>query len=380
MKFNQPIVRNIAFALLGFAFVYFLYDQFFQSKPQGPAPLPVIVQKPKVINMGEYVTQTGNTVAYQSVDLVARIEGYLDSIEFTDGAFVKKGQELFVVEPEPYLEQLLSAEATLKSQKATYAYNKSEYERQKNMYKQNATSLNSVEMWKSKVEESQANIESAEASVMTAKINYGYTHVSAPFDGRMGRHLVDVGNLVGNGKATTIANIEQINPIYVYFNLNEIDLIKLRAMAKKRNLKPMEVAPISIEVGLQTENGYPHKGELNFVDSGLNASTGTMQFRGIFKNDGFPLVPGLFVQVRVPLSEPYPQLTIPDEAVLYDQIGAYILVVNTKDVVEVRRVVIGGIENGLRAITKGVGANDRVIVSGLQNATPDQTVSPKEEK
>ncbi|KTD78763.1 efflux RND transporter periplasmic adaptor subunit [Legionella waltersii] len=378
MKFNQPIVRNIAVALLGFAFVYFLYDQFFQSKPQGPAPLPVIVQKPKVIKMGDYVTQTGNTVAYQSVDLVARIEGYLDSIEFTDGAFVKKGQELFVVEPEPYLEQLLSAEATLKSQKATYAYNKSEYERQKNMYKQNATSLNSVEMWKSKVEESQANIESAEASVMTAKINYGYTHVSAPFDGRMGRHLVDVGNLVGNGAATTIANIEQINPIYVYFNLNEIDLIKLRAMAKKRHLKPMDVAPIPIEVGLQTETGYPHKGELNFVDSGLNASTGTMEFRGILKNDGYPLVPGLFVQVRVPLSEPYPQLTIPDEAVLYDQIGAYVLVVNAKDVVEVRRVVIGGIENGSRAITKGVGANDRVIVSGLQNATPDQTVSPKE--
>lgn len=324
--------------------------------------------------------QTGNTVAYQSVNLVARVEGYLDSIKFTDGAFVKKGQELFVVEPEPYLEQLRAAEASVDSAKASYAYTKSEYARQQNMYKQNATSLNSVEMWKSKVDEAKADVEKAEANVINAAINYGYTHVSAPFDGRMGRHLVDVGNLVGNGKATTIVTIEQLDPIYVYFNLNEIDLIKLRDAARKRNLKPMEVAPIKFGVALQTEKGFPHTGELNFIDSGLNSSTGTMEFRGTLKNKGYPLVPGLFVQVRVPLTEPYPQLTIPDEAVLYDQIGAYVLVLNEKDVVEIRRVTTGSIEDGSRAISKGLSSKDRVVVSGLQNATPDQQVNPQQAK
>ncbi|MDP1615051.1 MAG: biotin/lipoyl-binding protein, partial [Methylococcales bacterium] len=152
-----------------------------KNAPQIPLPY-VITQKPQIIKMSEYVTQTGTTVAYNSVNLVARVEGYLNTISFTDGTFVKKGNPLFVIEPEPYMDKLLEAKASVAVQQANYAYTKSEYARQQHMYKENATSLNSVEAWLAKSQESAAEIDKAVANAAVAAINYGYTHVSAPFD------------------------------------------------------------------------------------------------------------------------------------------------------------------------------------------------------
>ncbi|KGP64269.1 multidrug RND transporter [Legionella norrlandica] len=377
---KKNLIKIIAIVFFGVIFIYLVFEYFSKNKVPVSTPPVVIVQKPKLMEMAEYVTQTGNTVAFQSVDLVARIEGYLDAIKFTDGAFVKKNQELFVIEPEPYMEQLLAAQATVAAQKANYTYAKSEYARQQRMYKQNATSLNNVEKWKAQVDEAQAGVDKSEADAKNAEITYSYTHVLAPFDGRMGRHLVDVGNLVGNGKATDLATIEQIDPIYVYFNLNELDLLKIRNAARNKGYKPMELVKVPVEVALQNEEGFPHKGTLDFVNTGLNASTGTMEFRALLPNKGYPLVPGLFVEVRVPISDPSPRLTIPDSSVQYDQIGPYLLVVDKDNYVLIKRVTLGGVENGMRAITKGLDAQDRVIVSGLQNATPNDLVTPKMEK
>ena len=338
-------------------------------------PLPtVVIQKPKVTKMTEYVTQTGTIVAYNSVDLVARIEGYLEAIEFTDGTFVKKGKELFIVEPKPYLEKLKSAEATVEVQRASYKYSKSEYERQKRMYKQNATSLNNVEKWAAKTDESKAEIDKAVADAEIAAINYSYTHVLSPFDGRIGRHLVDLGNLVGNGKATDLATIQQMDPIYAYFNLNELDLFKIRAAAAAHDFKPKDINRISAYVRMQNETEFLHEGKLDFVNTGLNASTGTMEFRALLSNKDYALLPGLFVQVRVPISPPTPRLTMPDTAVLYDQIGAYILIVDNNNYVLQKRVELGALEQGIRAITKGLDAQDNVIISGLQNAIPGHQV------
>ena len=338
-------------------------------------PLPtVVIQKPKVTKMTEYVTQTGTIVAYNSVDLVARIEGYLEAIEFTDGTFVKKGKELFIVEPKPYLEKLKSAEATVEVQRASYKYSKSEYERQKRMYKQNATSLNNVEKWAAKTDESKAEIDKAVADAEIAAINYSYTHVLSPFDGRIGRHLVDLGNLVGNGKATDLATIQQMDPIYAYFNLNELDLFKIRAAAAAHDFKPKDINRISAYVRMQNETEFLHEGKLDLVNTGLNASTGTMEFRALLSNKDYALLPGLFVQVRVPISPPTPRLTMPDTAVLYDQIGAYILIVDNNNYVLQKRVELGALEQGIRAITKGLDAQDNVIISGLQNAIPGHQV------
>lgn len=381
MTFDRKSKRvKIAIIICVLLLIYIVIHEILKKRaPTLPTP-PVIIKKPVLTEMAEYIVQTGNTVAYNSVDLVARVEGYLNEVNFTDGSFVKKDQELFVIEPEPYKEKLIEANAEVVAKKAALTYAQAEYARQKQMYKDNATSLNNVEKWLAQSEGAKADVDQAVANAEIAAINYSYTHVLAPFDGRIGRHLVDPGNLVGNGKATDLATIEQIDPIYVYFNLNELDLIKVRAAAKEAGIKTSaEIYQIPVAVAMQNETGFPHPGTLNFVNTGLNASTGTIEFRALIPNKNFSLLPGLFVQVRIAITHPSPQLTIPDTAVLYDQIGPYLLVVNKDNIVVLKRVTLGSSENGIRAINKGLEENDQVIVDGLQNATPGNPVAPKEQ-
>ncbi|HSW68931.1 MAG TPA: efflux RND transporter periplasmic adaptor subunit [Gammaproteobacteria bacterium] len=374
IKLNPINRKQAMIAIVVLILLYFFIHLFMKPKaPAFPAP-KVTVKFPEWKEVAEYVTQTGTLAAFNSVDLVARVEGYLDAIEFVDGTFVKKGKELFVIQPEPYMEQLKGAQAEVDIQKASNTYAKSEYDRQKRMYKQNATSLDNVEKWMAKTEETTAEIAKAVANEQIAAINYSYTHIQAPFDGRIGRHLVDLGNLVGNGVATNLATIEQINPIYVYFNLNELDLIKLRAAAAARGFKPSDLNQIPAYVKLQNETSFKHKGHLDFVNTGLNASTGTLEFRAIFDNENYILLPGLFVQVRILVEGPNKRLTLPDTAILYDQIGPYVLTVDLNQIVQLKRVELGPIDQGIRAIKNGLTDKDRVIVSGLQFATPNNKV------
>ena len=374
---KQKVRKTILLVIIAFFFIKGVLSYF--PKRAGPElpPPPVVVQKPKSLKIADYVTQTGTLVAYNSVNLVARIEGYLKRVQYTDGTFVQKGQPLFVVEPKPYLEKLKAAEAAVAMQKASYAYTKAEYARQKRMYQQNATSLNNVEKWAAQTEVVQAGIDQAIANAAIASINYSYTHVLAPFSGRMGRHLVDPGNLVGNGKATDLATLQQIDPIYVYFNLNELDLIKIRDAARLHGFKSSELHQINVLVRLQNETHFAHKGHLDFINTGLNASTGTMEFRALLSNKDYALLPGLFVQVRIPIEKPKPQLTLPDTAIQYDQMGAYVLALDSESKVIVKRIVLGPLDEGIRAVTEGISAQDTIIVSGLQNATPGRPVSPQ---
>ncbi len=361
---------KIALVIAAVILAYLVIHHLTKKQPIA-IPLPqVSVQKPELLEMVEYVTQTGTTVAYNSVNLVARVEGFLDSIEFTDGTFVKKGKELFVIQPEPYWEQLQAAKATVAANTADYEYSKIEYVRQQRMYKQNATSLNNVQKWLAKAEASKAELDKSVADEINAKITYGYTHINAPFDGRIGRHLVDAGNLVGNGAATNLATIDQVDKMYVYFNLNELDLIKLRAAAKAIGFKPSDISKVPVYVNFQNEKGYKHKATLDFVNTGLNASTGTMELRALLENKDNLFVPGLFVQVQVAVSLPKKQLTVPSSAVLYDQIGPYLFTLDKNNVVQLKHVEFGPAENGKQAISKGIAAEDRVVVNGLQNATP----------
>lgn len=370
---------KIATVVIILLLAYWILHHYLGKKPP-TVPVPVVtIKKPHLQEMVDYVTQTGTTVAYNSVNLVARVEGYLNAIEFKDGSFVKKGKELFVIQPEPYLEQLKAAQATVAAQKAAFAYATSEYARQQRMYKQNATSLNNVEKWLAKTHEFEAEVAKAQANEAIAVINYGYTHVAAPFDGRIGRHLVDAGNLVGNGVATNLATIDQIAPIYIYFNLNELDLIKLRKAARAQGMTAKDLHQIPVEISMQNESGFKHKATLDFINTGLNASTGTMELRALFDNKDYTFVPGLFVQVRVAITKPAKQLTVPDTAVLYDQIGPYLLIVDDKNKVVLKRVELGSVEQGMRAVVKGLDAQNNVIINGLQNATPGNKVEPQEQ-
>lgn len=376
MKNKLTAFKIVGFALLMILIVHLVDQYLMRPKPKEAPPPSVVVQEPQLMKTTVYITQTGTTVAYNAVNLVARIKGYLEQIEFTDGTFVKKGQELFVIEPLPYFEKLKEAEATVDAQKAAYDYDHIEFLRQKKMFHQNATSLNSVQEWEAKALKSKADIAKAKANQINAQIEFSYTHVLAPFDGRMGRHLIDPGNLVGNGAATILATIEQLDPIYVYFNLNELDLLEIREAIKSHALDVPDLNQVPVYVGLQRDATFNHEGRLNFANTGLNASTGTMEFRALLSNKDFDLLPGLFVQVRIPVGNPTKQLTLPDTAVLYDQIGAYVLTIDSKNTVILKRVKTSSCDQGRCAISQGIQRHDRVVVDGIQRATPGQRVQP----
>lgn len=348
------------------------------SKKAPPPPPSVEVDLPITQPITPYLIETGNLVASHSIDLVARVSGYLESNNFIDGSIVKKDDLLFVIQPQPYADQVTEAQATLDSNTAAYVYDKIEYERQLKMYKQHATPLAEVQQWSATTEEAAAAVESAKANLENAKITYSYTHVLAPIEGRIGRHLVDPGNLVGNGVATELASLEQIDPMYVYFSINELDLLKLREVARKTKFEPEHINQIPIEVALQNETGYPHKGYLDFAATELDTSTGTIQMRGILENKDYALLPGLFVQARIALSKPTPQLMVPSVAIMADQIGSYVYTVDSNDTVLLTRITTGSTEDNMTVALTGLKADDLVIVNGIQNASPGAKVIPTE--
>lgn len=342
---------------------------------QPPPPPPVKVARPVVRPVTDYLEQTGSASAVASVNLVARVPGYLESVNFKDGSIVDKGDVLFVIEPAAYVANVKLAEATLAQQRAQLTRNSEEYDRQLRLVKQNASSQANVEKWLAERNSAAAAVEQARANLDIAEINLGYTKVTAPFTGRIGRHLVDEGNLVGTPSPTTLATIEQIEPIDVYFNVDEPDVLRIHAMIRKQGLGPADIYRIPVDAGLQTDTGYPHEGRLDFIDTGLDPSTGTLQVRAVFPNRDHLLLPGVFVRVRVPVDQDKEVLLVSNRALGVDQSGAYLLVVSADDVVEQRAVETGILVDGLRVITGGLTKSDWVVVEGLQRATPGSKVA-----
>lgn len=331
-----------------------------------PPPPSVVVSAPLRMPVTDYLQATGTVAASKSVDLVARVEGYLRSVDFQDGSLVKQGQLLFVIEPEPY-------QAKLASQQAQLLNAQSEYERQLRMIKENATSQANVDKWLSQRDQ-------ARAAVTLASINLGYTHIKAPFTGRIGRHLVDPGNLVGStGTATKLATLDQVVPAFVYFSVNERDVLRIRAAAMAAG-KPINAkAPrVPVYLGLQTEEGYPHEGTLDFASTGVDTGSGTLQLRAEVPNSETLFLPGLFARVRVPLGAPRTMLAVPDRVVNTDQVGSYVLTVNAEHRVIQQRIETGPVTNGMRAVTSGLEPGSSVVIDGLQSAVPGNLVTVTE--
>jgi len=215
--------------------------------------------------------------------------------------------------------------------------------------------------------------------VTLAKINLSYTRVTAPFDGRIDRHLVDPGNLVGTmGTATKLATIEQIDPAYVYFSINERDLLRVRAAVQTQTKKLGEAPAVPVQVALQTDEGYPHLGTLDFAGSGLDTGSGTLQLRASVPNARYTLLPGLFARLRIGLAAPVPRLVVPDRIVSSDQAGSYLLTVGPDQKVRQQRIETGPLESGFRAVLAGLDANSEVVIDGLQNAIPGNLVTATE--
>jgi RND family efflux transporter MFP subunit len=276
---------------------------------------------------------------------------------------VKEGDLLFVIEPDTYKQDLALAQAALLRAQ-------SEYDRQLGLIKDNATATANVERWLSERDQAAAQVE-------LAKLNLGYTRVSAPFSGRIGRHLVDPGNLVGPSVNTKLATLDQLEPIYVYFNLNERDALQANAIMRQRGLDPRgNVGTAQVFVGLQNQDGYPQAGTLDFVATGISTSSGTIQLRGVFDNKNRVLLAGAFARVRIPLGGPKPMLLVPASAIGNDQEGDYVMAVGAGDIAARLGVVKGPLTTNGCAIRSGLSAQDRVIVNGMMRAKPGDKVTP----
>ena len=341
-----------------------------------PPPPQVSVALPVQRAITRYVTGTGNLSAVNQVDLMARVQGFLQEIDYKDGAKVKKGDTLFVIEPAPYQAQLQQAQADEAGKEAQVKQTDAEYNRQSQLAARNFASQSNLDVALANRDAARAALLGSKASVEQAQINLSYTRVLAPFDGTVSAHLESVGELVGGSQPTKLATITQLDPIWVTFTVSEQDVLRIRASLRKRGLKLGEFHSIPVEIGLQTETGYPHQGVLDYVAPGLDPSTGTITARGIFQNADVVLLPGYFVRVRVPTERNVPALLVPEVALGADQLGRTLLVVNAQNVVELRHVTIGDPEGDLREITSGLTPEDRVVVQGLQRAVPGQKVAP----
>jgi RND family efflux transporter MFP subunit len=345
-----------------------------------PPPPKVEVAVPVQKSITRYLDATGNTAAIKNVDLVARVQGFLQSINYQDGTFVKEGTTLFIIEPETYKLKLEQAQAAEAGSQASLKQTEADFKRQSDLVQRQAVSQATLDTSTSTRDNAQANLQQAQANTRIAQVNYGYTKVTAPFDGIVSAHLVSVGELVGVASPTQLATIVALDPIYVNFNVNEQDVLRIREDARKRGMTVNEIRQLPIEIGLQTETGYPHKGKLDYVSPSLNQSTGTLAVRGVLPNPDRVLLPGFFVRVRVPYDEQKDALLVPDAALGSDQAGRYVLVVNADNVVEQRKVQTGPLEGGLRVIESGLKGDDRVVVAGLLRAIPGQKVDPQLQK
>jgi membrane fusion protein, multidrug efflux system len=345
-----------------------------------PPPPKVVVAQPLQQDVPLYVELTGNTKAFNEVKLEARVQGFLEQIKYVDGAAVKKGDLLFVIQQNTYQAQLDQAKATLEANKASQANAQVEYSRQSTLGQQQFASQSRVDDAKTKLAETSAAVLGAQANLEVANINLGYTEVTAPFDGIASRHLVSVGALVGYAGPTELASVVQIDPIYVYFEVSETVVQRVKEALSRLGKTMRDVHDVPVEIGLQIEEGYPHKGVIDYIAPQIDASTGTLQVRGIFENKDAALLPGMFARVRVPIRRPAPALLVPDTAIGTSQLGRYVLVVNKDNVVEQRTVTIGQVDKGLRVIESGLKPDDLVVIDGIQRAIPGNKVDPDKQK
>lgn len=344
---------------------------------QPPPPAEVAVAKPEERKVTLYMEVTGTTAAFNRVDLVARVQGFLDKVGYKDGAEVKKGDLLFQIDKKDFEIQLQIAQATQAQQEALLAQADADLKRKQDLVKTAAVSVAQLDESRAKRDSTQAALLQAQGQVSQAQRNLDYTTILAPFDGTVSARLVDPGAMVGAGEPTKLATIVQQKPIYVKFNIDEQQVLSVRDRLRSMGVTLKDIGPVPVGIGVQTEQGYPHTGTLDYVAPEVDAGTGTLAGRAVFDNKDNIFTPGLFVRVRIPKQLDVPSLLVPDLALGTSQEGRYLLLVNDKNVVEQRVVEIGElVDGGLRIVKSGLKPGDRVIVGGIMRALPGATVIP----
>lgn len=344
------------------------------AAPSYAAPAPsdpaVPVVHPTPARITRFLETTGSVAAMQSVDLVARVSGTLESIDAADGAIVKKGATLFVIEPLPYESKLRQAQAAEDQQRAIVVQADAEYARQAQLRTTSAASQSAVDSALATRDSARAALRQAEELTRQAAITYTYTRVTAPFDGLMTAHLVSVGELVGSGGPTKLATLLQLDPVWVNATISEADVIRARAAMAAKGKTVRDLGTVPVEAALAGESGYPHHGTLDYVAPMVDPSTGTLAVRARFENARYAFLPGYFVKLRIPIAADAEVLLLPDDAIASDQGTPIVFVVAADGSVTQQAVRLGGSHAGMQIVESGLTPSDRVVASATTQIEP----------
>ena len=345
-----------------------------------PAPPAVTVAHPLKHEVVEWDDYTGQFAAVEYVELRARVSGYLTEIHFEDGQMVEKGDLLFVIDPRPFEAELKQAEANLERDKAQVWRADLDLKRYADLAKKSFAPQQQLEQARATSLSAAATVKADEAAVAQAKLNLEFTRITAPVSGRISRHLVSLGNLVVGGSTNTttlLTTIVSLNPIYVNFDMSERDYLAYERAVAAGRLKSTRDSTTPVQAQLSDERTWVRAGHMDFVDNQINRSSGTIRARAVFPNKSLLLTPGQFVRVRVPGSDPYQAILIPESAIVTDQSHKIVMTVKPDGTVAPRIIRPGPHFQGLRIVRAGLTANDTIIVDGLIRARSGAKVTPQ---
>jgi RND family efflux transporter MFP subunit len=348
------------------------------SQPAATAPPPVTVAQPVKRTVTDWDEFTGRFEPMEEVQVRARVGGFVTSVEFRDGAIVRTGDLLYVIDSRPFEAVALQAEGQLSDARARAELAKRELDRALTLVQTSAVSEAVVDQRRQTLQAAHAAEMQAEGALKAAKLNIEFTHVIAPMTGRVGRHLVSAGNLVqgSEGNATLLTSIVTLDPIYIYFDVDETTYLRNNRLWFEGRRPSSRDTPNQVQVTLTGETKPSHDGKMDFLDNRLDQSTGTLRSRAVIPNKDLSILPGQFGRVRLIGSAPYEALLLPDTAIATDQSRKIVFVVKDDDTVEARPITLGPLDEGLRVIREGLKAEDRVIVDGIQRARVGAKVAP----
>ena len=346
------------------------------APPAAPPPPEVIVAHPVTRTITDFEEYTGRMAAVKLVDLRARVSGYLDQIEFTDGSDIAEGDPLFQIDPRPFAAALAQAEATEAQLAARLEGIRRQEARIVRLAEQKVTTADELDVVQYQRMEAEAELKASQAAVELAELNMEFTRVKSPISGRISRRLVDAGNLI-LADTTPLATIVSLDPVYAYFDVDERTVLQVRRLIAKGEVTSARDKAIHVELSLADDDDFSLKGTVNFVDNQVSPTTGTLRLRAEVENPRKLLAPGMFVRVKVPIGIPHDAVLVQEEALGSDQGQRFVYVLDDDNKVQYRRIKAGRLNSGLRIVNEGLQTSDRVVVSGLQRVRPGVTVRPK---
>ena len=368
------LMQRFLFVLPGIAIVVGCAQP---NQYKAPPPPSVTVAQPLVRSVTNYLEETGTTVEVERIEIRARVQGYLQEVYFKDGQDVKKGDKLYLIQPNEYEAKVAAGKAEVEAKKVALTRAEIELKRQTEMFKESATSQANVDTAQAERDSGLAALDAAKATLNLAALDLEYTAITSPIDGRVERTLIRGGNLVGGIAATQLTTVMKYDPIHVYFNISERAILRLQKNSDGDTEGRPDITTIKAYLRTTLDTGFPFEGHLDYGDLGVDQSTGTFTLRAIFPNPKMKLIPGLFVRIRVPIGTTENAVLVPERSVGADQSGRYVMIVGDDNIVERRNVRLGTKLGDMIVVIEGLEGKQTIVVDGLQRARPGVAVTPK---